>query len=77
MPWQSLPWERARLTVASLRPGLVYWNRRPGLLYGLPKPKELDEAGRLKIYYGKTVHSRCINRDFLSRERRTVGGSCL
>jgi len=35
------------------------------LLYGLPKPKELDEAGRLKIYYGKTVHSRCINRDFL------------
>jgi hydrogenase small subunit len=35
------------------------------LLYGLPKPKELDEAGRLKIYYGKTVHTRCINRDYL------------
>ncbi len=35
------------------------------LLYGLPKPKELDENGRLKIYYGKTVHNRCINRDYL------------
>jgi hydrogenase small subunit len=35
------------------------------LLYGLPKPKEVDEYGRLKIYYGKSVHSRCINRDFL------------
>lgn len=33
------------------------------LLYGLPKPKELDENGRLKIYFGKTVHNRCINRD--------------
>jgi hydrogenase small subunit len=35
------------------------------LLYGLPTTKELDEARRLKIYYGKTVHSRCINRDYL------------
>lgn len=35
------------------------------LLYGLPQPKELDEYGRLKIFFGKTVHSRCINRDFL------------
>ncbi|HVP49605.1 MAG TPA: hydrogenase small subunit [Candidatus Bathyarchaeia archaeon] len=35
------------------------------LLYGLPKPKEVDEDGRLKIYYGKTVHNRCINRDYL------------
>jgi hydrogenase small subunit len=35
------------------------------LLYGLPSPAELDEAGRLKIYYGKTVHNRCINRDYL------------
>jgi hydrogenase small subunit len=35
------------------------------LLYGLPKPHEVDEHGRLKIYFGKTVHNRCINRDFL------------
>jgi len=35
------------------------------LLYGLPKPEELDEAGRLKLYYGQSVHSRCINRDYM------------
>jgi hydrogenase small subunit len=35
------------------------------LLYGLPKPKELDEFGRLKTYFGKTVHNRCINRDYM------------
>ncbi|MBI5087080.1 MAG: hydrogenase small subunit [Acidobacteria bacterium] len=35
------------------------------LLYGLPKPQELDEHGRLKIYFGKSVHNRCINRDYL------------
>jgi hydrogenase small subunit len=35
------------------------------LLYGLPQPKELDEHGRLKIYFGKSVHSRCINRDYM------------
>jgi hydrogenase small subunit len=35
------------------------------LLYGLPEPKEIDEYGRLKIFYGRTVHNRCINRDYL------------
>lgn len=35
------------------------------LLYGLPKPQELDAEGRLKIYFGKSVHNRCINRDYL------------
>jgi hydrogenase small subunit len=35
------------------------------LLYGLPGPKEIDEYGRLKIFYGRTVHNRCINRDYL------------
>lgn len=35
------------------------------LLYGLPKPGELDEHGRLKIYFGKTIHNRCINRDYM------------
>lgn len=35
------------------------------LLFGLPKPSEVDEYGRLKIYFGKTIHSRCINRDAL------------
>jgi hydrogenase small subunit len=35
------------------------------LLYGMPKPNELDEQGRLKLFFSKSVHSRCINRDFL------------
>lgn len=35
------------------------------LLYGTPQAKELDEHGRLKVYYGKSVHNRCINRDYL------------
>lgn len=35
------------------------------LLYGLPKPAELDEHGRLKAYFAKTVHNRCIHRDSL------------
>lgn len=35
------------------------------LLYGLPKPQEMDELGRLKVYFGKSVHNRCINRDYL------------
>ena len=35
------------------------------LLYGMPKPKELDEFGRLKLFYGRSVHNRCVNRDYL------------
>jgi len=35
------------------------------LLYGLPNAKEVDQSGRLKIYFGKSVHSRCIHRDDL------------
>ena len=35
------------------------------LLYGLPKPSEIDDQGRLKSYFGKSVHNRCINRDFM------------
>ena len=35
------------------------------LLYGLPKPNELDSDRRLKVYYGKSVHNRCINRDYM------------
>jgi hydrogenase small subunit len=35
------------------------------LLYGLPDAKELDEHLRPKIYFGKSVHNRCINRDFM------------
>ena len=31
----------------------------------MPKPKELDEFGRLKLFYGRSVHTRCINRDYL------------
>lgn len=35
------------------------------LLYGLPKAKELDAHGRLISYFGKSVHNRCINRDYM------------
>jgi hydrogenase small subunit len=35
------------------------------LLYGLPKPEELDEDGRLKLFFGHSVHARCLNRDYL------------
>jgi len=35
------------------------------LLYGLPQPKELDDQGRLKLFFGRSVHNRCINRDYL------------
>jgi len=35
------------------------------LLYGMPKPKELDEFGRLKLFFGRSVHNRCVNRDYL------------
>jgi hydrogenase small subunit len=35
------------------------------LLYGLPKASELDADRRLKIYFGKSVHNRCINRDYM------------
>jgi hydrogenase small subunit len=35
------------------------------LLYGMPEPKELDEYGRLKLFYGRSIHNRCVNRDYL------------
>jgi len=35
------------------------------LLYGMPQPKELDRDGRLKIFFERSVHTRCINRDYL------------
>ncbi|MBI3193276.1 MAG: hydrogenase small subunit, partial [Ignavibacteriae bacterium] len=35
------------------------------LLYGMPQAKELDEQGRLKLFYGHSVHNRCINRNYL------------
>lgn len=35
------------------------------LLYGMPKPNELDEDGRLKLFYARSIHNRCINRDYL------------
>jgi hydrogenase small subunit len=35
------------------------------LLYGMPAPKEIDEQGRLKLFFGRSVHNRCINRDYL------------
>lgn len=35
------------------------------LLYGMPQPKEIDDQGRLKLFYGRSIHNRCINRDYL------------
>ena len=35
------------------------------LLYGMPKPKELDEYGRPKLFFAKSIHSRCVQRDYL------------
>jgi len=35
------------------------------LLYGMPTPEELDEYGRLKLFFSRTVHNRCVNRDYL------------
>jgi hydrogenase small subunit len=35
------------------------------LLYGMPQPKELDEQKRLKLFFGRSIHNRCIKRDFL------------
>jgi hydrogenase small subunit len=35
------------------------------LLYGMPKPSELDEFGRPRLFFNRTIHSRCIKRDYL------------
>ncbi len=35
------------------------------LLLGLPKPEEVDEHGRMKLFYGTTVHRACTNRDYM------------
>jgi len=35
------------------------------LLYGLPAADELDDQGRLKLFFGRSIHNRCINRDYL------------
>lgn len=35
------------------------------LLLGLPGPDEVDEHGRMKLFYGTTVHRACTNRDYM------------
>lgn len=35
------------------------------LLFGLPPAAELDEHRRPKLFFGKTVHNRCIYRDYI------------
>lgn len=35
------------------------------LLYGMPKPNELDEHGRLKLFFRRSIHNRCVKRDLL------------
>ena len=32
------------------------------ILFGLPKPEEIDEQGRLKDFYGKLIHDNCPRR---------------
>lgn len=34
------------------------------LLWGLPKPEELDELGRPKAFYGKLIHENCPRRAY-------------
>lgn len=35
------------------------------LLLGLPKPEDVDQHGRMKIFFGSTVHRACTNRDYM------------
>ncbi|MFC2133098.1 hydrogenase small subunit [Bacteroidota bacterium] len=35
------------------------------LLYGMPTEDELDEQGRLKLFFSRSIHNRCIKRDYL------------
>ncbi len=32
------------------------------ILFGLPKPEEVDRIGRLKLFYGKLIHENCPRR---------------
>jgi hydrogenase small subunit len=35
------------------------------LLLGLPKPEDVDEHGRMKLFFSTTVHRACTNRDYM------------
>jgi hydrogenase small subunit len=35
------------------------------LLLGLPEPSQVDAHGRLKLFYGSTIHRACTNRDYM------------
>lgn len=35
------------------------------LLLGLPKPDQVDAHGRMKLFFGTTVHRACTNRDYM------------
>lgn len=35
------------------------------LLLGLPKPEEVDPYGRMKLFFGTTIHRACTNRDYM------------
>jgi len=39
------------------------------MLYGLPKAEELDELGRLKLFYGKLIHDNCPRRGYFDTGR--------
>lgn len=39
------------------------------MLFGLPKAEELDELGRLKLFYGKLIHDNCPRRGYFDTGR--------
>lgn len=39
------------------------------LLFGLPKPEEIDELSRLKLFYGKLIHDNCPRRGYFDTGR--------
>jgi hydrogenase small subunit len=39
------------------------------MLHGLPKPQELDELGRMKLFYGKLIHDNCPRRGYFDTGR--------
>jgi hydrogenase small subunit len=39
------------------------------LLYGLPKPEDLDEYKRLKIFYGQPIHENCPRRAYYDEHK--------
>ena len=39
------------------------------MIYGFPRPEELDELGRMKLFYGKLIHDNCPRRGYFDTGR--------